>query len=323
MSLANNDLVVFNRQLRDATMETIADNIDLFNSASNNVLRMSTGMQNPGDYTETSKWKALTLTRTRDAYSNASISAINMTQILDRSVKIACGTPLINLDPSGLEWTGQQSEEESILIGRELGKQMIAQALHKALLSVVAATSQVAAVVHDATGASPDTLTANHMVIAASKFGDRSAAIRAWLTHSAPLTDFYRDNVANQQQLFTYDTINVIGDPFGRRFIQSDQAALVNGADYYVMGLVPEGVHVMFNDDFRSEMLPVLGNQNLGRQMQVQWSLNVSVKGFAWDKTNGGHSPTDAAIATATNWDRYATSHKDLAGVMLKANLKA
>ena len=39
------------------------------------------------------------------------------------------------------------------------------------------------------------------------------------------------------------------------------------------------------------------------------------MKGYTWDKANGGKSPNDAALALSTNWDRTATSHKDTAGV--------
>jgi hypothetical protein len=39
---------------------------------------------------------------------------------------------------------------------------------------------------------------------------------------------------------------------------------------------------------------------------------------MSWDKTNGGRSPTSAALAVGTNWDRTATSIKDLGGVVLR-----
>ena len=48
-------------------------------------------------------------------------------------------------------------------------------------------------------------------------------------------------------------------------------------------------------------------------------SANLSSE-IAWDKANGSHSPTDAALFTSTNWDKYSTSIKDLAGVILKSH---
>jgi hypothetical protein len=61
----------------------------------------------------------------------------------------------------------------------------------------------------------------------------------------------------------------------------------------------------------------VNGDENITRSWQAQWSYNVGLKGFAWDKTAGGHSPSNAALATGTNWDRFATETKDLAGVIV------
>jgi hypothetical protein len=46
----------------------------------------------------------------------------------------------------------------------------------------------------------------------------------------------------------------------------------------------------------------------------------MGVKGYAWDKTNGGHAPNAAALATGSNWDQYVTNIKDTAGVMVKSN---
>ena len=46
-----------------------------------------------------------------------------------------------------------------------------------------------------------------------------------------------------------------------------------------------------------------------------EFSFNLGIKGYTWDKANGGKSPNDTAIALSSNWDRVATSHKDTAGV--------
>jgi hypothetical protein len=45
------------------------------------------------------------------------------------------------------------------------------------------------------------------------------------------------------------------------------------------------------------------------------------VKGYRWDVTNGGANPDDSSLGTGSNWDRAATSDKDLAGVVLKCHI--
>ena len=55
--------------------------------------------------------------------------------------------------------------------------------------------------------------------------------------------------------------------------------------------------------------------ENAKEIVKSEFSFNVGLKGYTWDKANGGKSPNDTALALSTNWDRVATSHKDTAGV--------
>jgi hypothetical protein len=60
----------------------------------------------------------------------------------------------------------------------------------------------------------------------------------------------------------------------------------------------------------------VNGKTRIETTMQVDYSFGLRVKGYAWDVTNGGKSPSDAALATGTNWDKVATDNKHTAGVL-------
>ena len=66
-----------------------------------------------------------------------------------------------------------------------------------------------------------------------------------------------------------------------------------------------------------SETETVTGNENIKKQWQGEYSFVMGLLGYAWDKTNGGSSPTDVAVGTGTNWDKIVTSDKDTAGVLL------
>ena len=175
----------------------------------------------------------------------------------------------------------------------------------------------------DITGETPDTMSASALVRGAVKFGDRSGDIAAWIMHSTPMSDFYVAGVTNTAQLFTYGSINVIADPFGRIFVVTDSPGLITTGTpniYWSLGLVNGALVVNQNNDFTDNWSTTNGGENIQRTYQAEWSFQVGVKGFAWDKANGGASPNDAALATATNWDRYATSLKDTAGVLIKSN---
>jgi hypothetical protein len=65
------------------------------------------------------------------------------------------------------------------------------------------------------------------------------------------------------------------------------------------------------------------GDENIRRTQQSEWTYNLSLKGYKWDETNGGASPSDAALGTGTNWDKQATDIKNTAGVKMVSLLVA
>src|SRR5690606_11705333 len=58
------------------------------------------------------------------------------------------------------------------------------------------------------------------------------------------------------------------------------------------------------------------GKERIETTLQIDYDFTVGLKGYAWDMTNGGKSPTDQEIGTGTNWDMVVSSIKHTAGVM-------
>lgn len=316
--MALSDLAVFSEYAYSAATEVLAQQIELFNTASRNTIVLSTQAAHQGDYSDTAFWaKVSGLVRRRNAYGAGAVTEKTMEHLTDTMVKVAGGTPPVRLDPGQFRWIQLNPEEAGAALGQQLAIDMLADMLNTGLIGTRAALSQIAANVHNGTGG---TLNAGVLNTGLGLFGDRRADIAAWVVHSKPITDFYGTAITNGANLFTYGTVNVIADPFGKVFIVTDSPALFTAgtpATYHNVGLVPGAVIVDQNNDFDDNYETKNGDENIIRTYQAEWSYNLGVKGFAWDKTNGGKSPTDAAIATATNWDRYATSHKDLAGVIV------
>ncbi|MNO64399.1 hypothetical protein D3C76_551270 [compost metagenome] len=59
------------------------------------------------------------------------------------------------------------------------------------------------------------------------------------------------------------------------------------------------------------------GKERIETTIQTDYTFGLGLKGYTWDVTNGGKSPSNAALATGTNWDKTASSIKDTAGVAL------
>jgi hypothetical protein len=316
MGLSN--LQVFSEYAYSAMTEVQDQAIQKFNAASQGtiILRSAT---NQGDYNDTAFWKKISgLVRRRNAYGSGAVSEKILEHLLATSVKIAAGTPPVRIDPGMMKWIARSPEEAGATVGQQLAEDSLADMLNTAALVGRVAISNVAAVTTDVSAVGAGTTTLGTLNSAVAKFGDRAQAIQAWLMHSKPLFDLYGQALTNANQLFVFGNVQVRQDGFGRLFVVTDSPNLqVAGTPttYHTLGLTAGALVVEQNSDFTDNVETKNGDENIIRTYQAEWSYNVGIKGWAWDKTNGGHSPADAAIGASGNWDRYSTSIKDLAGI--------
>lgn len=312
------DLEVFNKQTYLAMTEYVAQDVEKFNQASAGAIQL---ISNPfqGDFDIEASFKAIEgLVRRRNAYGSGAVTAKTLSQMLDVAVKVAAGTPPITYEKQQYLWIKENPELAALTIGEQLGKAKIADMLNAGILGGVAAVSGNTDLVEgDGTG----NATFRLLNKGSARLGDRSGSIRAWVLHSTTMHNLFDNALANAENLFMYDGVNVIRDPFGRLFVVTDAPALAvttTGTIYNTLGLVEGGIVVNDSNDFNAEIEAITGNENIQYQYQAEWSYSVGVKGYAWDMANGGKSPDDTAIGTATNWDKIATSNKDTAGVLIK-----
>jgi len=316
--MALSDLQVFNEYAYLSMTEVVDQQIQLFNAASRGTITLQ-GTAHQGDYSDSAFWKNVSdLVRRRNAYGSGAVAAKDLEHLLDTSVKVAAGTPPVNIPPGQMNWIQRQPEEQGAVYGQQLAKALVQDMLNSAISVTYAALSGVAAIIKDGTAG---TIDPTLLTQAAGLFGDRQSSIIAWIMHSKVMTDLWVDNLTNAERLFKFESINIVSDPFGRLFVITDSPALIATTptpdEYHSLGLVAGACVVGQNNDFDSNIETSNGDENILRTIQSEWTYNVGVKGFAWDKANGGHSPNDAALAVSTNWDKYASSNKDIAGVIL------
>lgn len=315
--MALSDMQVFEEYAYGAATETIAQKVDLFNAASRGAITL-VAASNEGDYSSQTFWKEIAgLTRRRDAYGSGSVSSVALEQEAMTSVKIAGGTPPITFQPQQLSWIQKNPEEAGVVIGEQLGIGMTQDYINSAIRAGQAAIGNQSALVEDDTAG---TISRSGLVAASSKFGDRSGDIAVWVTHSKTMHDLYAENVTNTNRLFDIGTISVMEDGFGRLMIMTDSPSLITTGTpdtYHTLGLVAGAVSIEDNGDLFSNIETTNGEENILRTMQSEYTFNAKVKGYSWDKANGGASPTDAEIGTGTNWDLVVSDTKNTAGVML------
>lgn len=317
--MALSDLQIFSERLYDSYLETLSYQLELFNAASQGGLVLTTGAMQ-GDFKTEALWTRIpNLVRRRNVYDpTAVLTKTKLGMKSTSNVKVATGTHPVELDSYQFSWILKTPEEAAMVMSKQLAEDSMADMVTTAINAFVAAVGAQATNVYDGSAGVASLAGLNS---AASKMGDRAQDIMCWVMNSKSAFDIWGAAITNANQLFTFGTVAISTDAMGRPLIITDNPALVNltpNPDIYrTLGLTPGAVVIEQNDnDFRSVIVDGTGKQNIETTFQAQWTYNLSVKGFTWDTANGGPSPSDAAIATATNWDKVATSHKDLAGIL-------
>lgn len=315
--MALSDFTVFSEFMYDTATEVVRQQIELFNAASRGTIQLEASAH-LGDYTDTVFYKKISgLVKRRNVNGSGTVASKKLEDLLDTMVKVAAGTPPLEFTKSQFTWLLKSPEEAGVVYGQQLAGDMMQDMLNTAILGGYAAMSQTSDIVYDGTAATMSPTALNN---GARKFGDRSNEILAWVCHSKTVHDFYGDNLANVERLFNYGTVNVNADPFGRVFVITDSPSLILDTtvdEYHNLGLVAGAIKVGQNNDFDTNTETKNGDENIIRTIQSEWTYQLGVKGYAWDKANGGASPTDAALGTSTNWDKYASDIKDLPGVIV------
>lgn len=312
------DLARFNEQTYTAITETVAQDVDKFNAASNGTITLANEPAQ-GDFDIAAKFAAINgLVERRDPAGTGNAGTAALEQFTDNTVKVGSRTKQVAMRPGQYRWVLQNPALFAAQLGTQLAKARTADQLNAGISAMVTSIGNTTEVVNDQSGKSPSL---KQLIGTAGKMGDRMTAVKAWVMHSHVATLMYEDVYTNSTSLFTYDDVNVVQDAWGRVFVITDSPDLLfktttANDSGYVVGLTPSGLAITGNNDFEAVIEETTGGENLIRYYQAEWSYNVGVKGYKFNTAKA--APTDAEIATAANWTQTATDVKDTAGVLLK-----
>lgn len=315
MSLSQ--MQVFNQYIMPATIESLAQMVEKFNAASNGAIRLTTeGFD--GDFLQESFFAAIHSAQRRvNRYgAQASATPTDLTQLKLSAVKVAGGFGPIRFEPSQLTWLNKPTAEGIEVASRNFAEALMADQLNTAIAALCAAISNQAAATNDVSataGISYSAINAAH-----AKFGDASGQLAAQVMTGQVYHRLVGQNLTNAVNLFDARSVNVV-DILGKAVIITDAPALyVAGTPnkQRVLSLVDGAATVFDGSDIISNIQTSNGQTRIETTMQVDYTFGLSLKGYTWDEANGGKSPTDAALATGSNWDKVATSIKATAGVI-------
>lgn len=316
MSLSQ--MQVFNQYIMPATIETLGQMIDKFNQASAGAIRLTTNGFD-GDFLQESFFAAIHSAQRRvDRYAaQASAAATDLTQLKHSTVKVAGGFGPIRFEPSQLTWLQKPTAEGIEVASRNFAEALLQDQLNTAIAALVAAISNNTSVTNDVSG-TPANLSYAALNDAHAKFGDRSGDLVAQVMRGADYHKLIGDNLNNTSQLFQAQNVRVV-DILGKAVVVTDAPALYEAGTPNkgkVLSLVDSAAIVHDAGDVISNIETSNGQTRIETTMQVDYTFGLGLKGYAWDEANGGKSPTDADIATGSNWDKVATDNKHTAGVI-------
>ena len=315
MSLSQ--MQVFNEYIMPATIETLGQMVEKFNGASNGAIRLTTeGFT--GDFLQESFFAAIHSAQRRvDRYAaQASAAATDLTQLKRSAVKIAGGFGPIRYEPSQMTWLDKPTTEGIEVASRNFAEALMKDQLNSAIAALVAAISAQAAATNDVSataGINYSTMNGAH-----AKFGDRSGDLVAQIMTGAVYHKLIGANLTNTPQLFQAQGVRVV-DILGKAVIVTDAPGLyVAGTPNkdFVLSLAPDAAIITDGADLISNIETKNGQTRIETTMQVDYTFGLALKGYTWDETNGGKSPTDAEIATGSNWDKVVSDIKFTAGVV-------
>jgi hypothetical protein len=313
---------VFNQYFMPAIIETLDQMVEKFNEASNGAIRLTTQSYD-GDFLQESFFASLHAAQRRvDRYgSNSDVSSTNLSQLQHNSVKVAGGFGPVLFEPSQLTWLNKPTAEGVEVISRNFAEAVMKDQLNTSIAALVAAIENQADATYDAYSESPSAgITYRAINSSHAKFGDHSNSLVAEVMTGAVMHKLIGQNLSNAERLFQAQGVTII-DILGRVVVVTDAPALsedVSGANdkEKVLGLAESAAVVSDGGDIITNIETSNGKERIETTFQADYSFMLGLKGYAWDVSNGGKSPTDAELATGSNWDKIATSIKHTAGVI-------
>ena len=319
MSLSQ--MKVFNEFVMPATIETLGQLVAKFNAASNGAILLTTGSF-AGDFLQESFFAGIHAAQRRvNRYAaQAAAAATDLTQVQKSTVKIAGGFGPIRYEPSQMTWLEKPTVQGIEVASRNFAEALLRDQLNTAILALRAALANTAAVTNDVSGSGG----INHAALngADAKFGDSSGKLVARVMTGEVYHKIIGQNLTNSGGLFSASGVRVV-DILGKAVIVTDAPALyVAGTPnkQYVLTLTQGAATVSEGGSMVSNIQTTNGQTRIETTMQIDYDFALGMKGFTWDETNGGKSPSDAAIGTGTNWDLVVSDIKNCAGTVAIGN---
>lgn len=316
--MANSNMVIFNKYVPEAAVELLAQMVDKFNGASNGAILL-TNQGFEGDFFERSFYSSLEAAQRRvDRYAaNGAAASTSLAQVKEASVKVAGGFGPILFEPSQMSWMMKNEAEAIDAISRNLAMAVIKDQLNTGIAAAVGAISNQVTATNNVSATAG--ISHGELNDTDALFGDSSSSIITRVMNGTSFHKLIGQNITNANTLFQADGVRVV-DILGKFIVVTDAPSLyATGTPNLlkVLGLSSAGIVISDGSDIITNADTSNGKERIETTFQADYTFGIGLKGYTWDEANGGKSPTDAEMATGTNWDLTASSIKNTAGTIL------
>tara|TARA_R110000782_G_scaffold270483_1_gene371894 strand:- start:73774 stop:74736 length:963 start_codon:yes stop_codon:yes gene_type:complete len=312
---------IYNEQLQTAMLEGLVQNIDVLNQSSAGTILLGTE-DFYGNYMESTHYDRIAdMIERRDITSDAATTDKRMSLIEDVEVVIDYKSKILETYEN-FRRRGKTMEEFVSVVGRQFAEEFVKRHLNLMVSGLVAAVDNNTAMVDVTLKAA--TASIDHLLKADELFGEKYGEVSAYLMNASAFHKLRKDQADNYKIDNVAGVLVATGMSFslGKPVIVSNIPSLTynDGTNDLnrILALTPSAINMNERSGRLTSMQEVTDQENLAMRIAIEGSVKCGIKGYAWDKANGGTTPSDAAIATGTNWD-LITSNELSAAALVEA----
>lgn len=325
------DLVIDNELVRLGIVETLEQNIEGFNTASNGTITL-TSEKLENNFADESFIKAIAaadLVQRRD-YSD-STTGVETTKLVEDSlntVKLSRRYGPFETTYDAWNRSNRSVSTFSLALGQQLGVAIQSDMLNTLIVAGVAGIQASNAKL----GTGADVFDYADIIDGLATFGDKAGRIQMLVMHS----NTYFSVVDKGLSMSALENVGGAtireGGAYsiGLPVLVTDSPALISDANgggvagdsYLCLGLTLDALRAIESDETIMKSQDVLLLENLKHVIQGEASYNVGVKGCEYDTTKGAN-PSDAVLGATANWNYVFSDVKSGPGFVLELKARA
>ncbi|MDO4896338.1 MAG: major capsid protein [Moraxella sp.] len=304
----NRDTIIYDELVQTAYLERLKDNLNVFNKASNGtIILLDEAIM--GDFDKETLYKIGGNIDHRDVNATTAVEGKKISMGERIGVKVPFKYGPYESTEEAFKRRGRSVDEFSFLVGQDYADAVIAGYWKYA-------TSALQGAIGSNTSMMVKAKLSEHgrkvITKGMRKFGDRFGDLSMLIMDADSYFDIV-DGAITDKLYQEASTVVYGGSPgtMGIPVLVTDQAK-----DHTIYGLQKGAVRITNSQLPAFRAYPINDKENLTIGIRAEGAFNLDILGYSY-KTTAGANPNLATLGATASWEKYATSNKNTAGVIL------